>query len=98
TFAADLGNTVLFPPLCLGGTLHVIAQELTTDPDGIAAYCDRHGIDCLKIVPSHLGALLSGTHPEKVIPRKLLVLGGEASSWELIERVTRLSPATRVMN
>ncbi|MFT3774237.1 MAG: amino acid adenylation domain-containing protein [Minicystis sp.] len=98
TFSADLGNTVLFPPLCLGGTLHVIAQEMTTDPDGIAAYFDREGIDCLKIVPSHLSALLSGAHPEKVLPRKLLVLGGEASSWELLDRIERLSPGTRVMN
>jgi amino acid adenylation domain-containing protein/non-ribosomal peptide synthase protein (TIGR01720 family) len=98
TFSADLGNTVLFPPLCLGGALHVIAQELTTDPDGLGAYFAREGIDCLKIVPSHLSALLSGARPERVLPRRLLVLGGEASSWELVERIERLSPATRIMN
>jgi non-ribosomal peptide synthetase component F len=46
-------------------------------------------MDCLKIVPSHLSALLSGAHPEQVIPSKVLVLGGEASSWELIERIER---------
>jgi amino acid adenylation domain-containing protein/non-ribosomal peptide synthase protein (TIGR01720 family) len=98
TFSADLGNTVLFPPLCLGGTLHVIPEELTTDPDGVGAYFQREGIDCLKIVPSHLSALLSGAHPERVIPRQLLVVGGEGSTWELVERVERLSPQTRVMN
>ncbi len=32
TFSADLGNTVLFPPLVSGGCLHVIAEELTTNP------------------------------------------------------------------
>ncbi|MFT3764379.1 MAG: amino acid adenylation domain-containing protein [Minicystis sp.] len=98
TFSADLGNTVLFPPLCLGGTLHVIPEELTTNPDGIGAYFKREGIDCLKIVPSHLSALLSGAHPERVIPRKLLVVGGEGSTWELVDRVEKLSPSTRVMN
>jgi amino acid adenylation domain-containing protein/non-ribosomal peptide synthase protein (TIGR01720 family) len=98
TFSADLGNTVLFPPLCLGGALHVIAEELTTDPDGLGAYFEREAIDCLKIVPSHLSALLSGAHPEKVLPRQLLVLGGEASSWELVDRLERLAPATRIMN
>ena len=98
TFSADLGNTVLFPPLCLGGTLHVIAQEMTTDPDELGAYFVREEIDCLKIVPSHLSALLSGAHPERVIPRKLLVLGGEGSSWELIARIEKLAPATRILN
>jgi amino acid adenylation domain-containing protein/non-ribosomal peptide synthase protein (TIGR01720 family) len=98
TFSADLGNTVLFPPLCFGGTLHLVAQETSTDPDAFAAYFHAHGIDCLKIVPSHLTALLSASRPERVIPRKLLVLGGEASSWELIERIESLSPSTRVLN
>jgi amino acid adenylation domain-containing protein len=98
TFAADLGNTVLFPPLCLGGTLHVIAEDLTTDPDGLGEYFTREGIDCLKIVPSHLAALLSGAHPERVLPRKLLVLGGEASSWDLVARIEKLAPATRILN
>ncbi len=98
TFAADLGNTVLFPPLCLGGCLHVLSQVLTTDPAGIAAYFDEHAIDCLKIVPSHLAALLAAPHPERVIPRKLLVLGGEASSWELIARIEKLRPECRIVN
>ncbi len=98
TFSADLGNTVLFPPLCLGGVLHVIPEAITTDPAGLGAYFQREGIDCLKIVPSHLSALLAGAHPERVIPRRLLVLGGEGSTWELVERVRGLSPATRIMN
>ena len=98
SFSADLGNTVLFPPLCLGGTLHVIPEDLVTDPEGLGAYFVEHRIDCLKIVPSHLSALLSGAHPERVIPRQLLVLGGEASSWELVERVHRLAPGLRILN
>ncbi|MFO0760430.1 MAG: non-ribosomal peptide synthase/polyketide synthase [Byssovorax sp.] len=98
TFAADLGNTVLFPPLCLGGTLHIVSQELGTDPNGLAAYFHEEGIDCLKIVPSHLSALLTATHPERVLPQKLLVLGGEASSWDLVRKVEELRPGCRIMN
>ncbi len=98
TFSADLGNTVLFPPLCLGGTLHLIAQDTSTNPDALASYFHEQGIDCLKIVPSHLAALLSAARPERVIPRRLLILGGEASSWELIERIEALAPDTRIMN
>jgi amino acid adenylation domain-containing protein len=98
TFAADLGNTVLFPPLVTGGVLHVIAEELTTDPDALGAYFAREGIDCLKIVPSHLAALLAAAQPGRVLPRTLLVLGGEASRWELIDRLARLAPSLRVLN
>jgi amino acid adenylation domain-containing protein len=98
TFAADLGNTVLFPPLVTGGVLHVISEELTTDPEGLGAYFAREKIDCLKIVPSHLSALLTSAHPSRVLPRALLVLGGEASSWELVDRLQRLAPAMRILN
>ncbi|MEO7330760.1 MAG: amino acid adenylation domain-containing protein, partial [Minicystis sp.] len=98
TIAADLGNTVLFPPLCLGGCLHVLSQELVTDPDGLESYFHEEGIDCLKIVPSHLAALLAAGHPERVLPRKLLVLGGEASSWDFVRKIERLRPDCRIMN
>ncbi len=49
-------------------------------------------------MPSHLSALLSGSRPEQVLPRRVLVLGGEASSWELIERIEALSPGLRIIN
>src|SRR6185437_12999583 len=55
-------------------------------------------IDCLKIVPSHLSALLSGAHPERVIPSKILVLGGEGPSWDLVDRIEKLAPGTRIFN
>ncbi|MEO7327241.1 MAG: amino acid adenylation domain-containing protein, partial [Minicystis sp.] len=98
TFAADLGNTVLFPALCHGGTLHVISSALGQSPDELAAYFQRHGIDCLKIVPSHLAALLSAARPDEVLPRRCLVLGGEASSWELIDTLEKLAPDCRLLN
>jgi amino acid adenylation domain-containing protein len=98
TFAADLGHTVLFPSLASGGCLHVIPEDLATDPDALGAYFQREGIDCLKIVPSHLAALLSGAQPDRVLPRRLLVLGGEASTWDLVRRVERLAPDCRILN
>lgn len=98
TFAADLGNTSIFPALTTGGCLHVVSAARASDPDGLGALFVEEGIDCLKIVPSHLGALLSGTVPSQVIPRRLLVLGGEKSSWELVREVRRLAPGCRVVN
>jgi amino acid adenylation domain-containing protein len=98
TFAADLGHTALFPALCSGGCLHLVPEELSTDPDALGAYFERWSIDCVKIVPSHLGALLSAKRPEQVIPRRLVVLGGEASSWELVSRIQALRSGCRVLN
>ena len=60
TVAADLGHTVLFPALCTGGALHVVSEARATDPDAFADYVQAHGVECMKIVPSHLQALQSG--------------------------------------
>jgi len=98
TFAADLGNTVIFPSLCAGGRLHIISQGKGSDPDSLGEYFQQHKIDCLKIVPSHLAALLSGGGPERVLPRERLILGGEASRWDLIESLKRLAPELAIYN
>ncbi len=98
TFAADLGNTVLFPALAGGGCLHVLTQEHASDTAALADYAGRHAIDCLKIVPSHLRALLDGPRPERVLPRRCLVLGGEATDWAFLARVQELAPGCRVLN
>ncbi len=98
TIAADLGNTALFPALCKGGTLHLIAEERATDPDALAEYFSRNQIDCLKIVPTHLSALLSGATPAAIVPRRRLVLGGETSSWGLVKKLASLSAECVVVN
>ena len=98
TFGADLGHTAIFPPLVLGGSLHVISQDDASDPIAMAEYFRANVIDYLKIVPSHLSALLSGANPEEVLPRRGLVLGGEALPWELIERIRALAPECQIWN
>ena len=98
TVAADLGNTALFPALCSGGALHVISEARATDPDRLGEYFETHQIDCLKIVPSHLAALLSGSNPAGVLPRHRLVLGGDVCPWSLIQRINTLAPRTVVFN
>src|SRR6185503_14782270 len=97
TLAADLGNTVIFPALCGGGTLHVISGERLSDGALLGAYMQQHEIDVLKIVPSHLEALLA-SGGEQVLPRRRLLVGGEASSWELVRKVKQLRPACEVIN
>src|SRR5579871_3103502 len=98
TLAADLGNTVVFGALCSGGCLHLIPADTAMDASALGAYIQQEEIDCLKIVPSHLSALLAGSEGGEVLPRQVLVLGGEASSWNLIDRVKSVSPSLRVFN
>jgi amino acid adenylation domain-containing protein len=97
TFAADLGNTVIFPCLSSGGCLHIVSWERASDPAALADYFRRYSIDCLKIVPSHLAALLSSECWE-IVPRQLLILGGEAADWNLIKKIENNAPHCRVLN
>jgi len=87
TLAADLGNTVIYPALLTGGCLHVLPYEIATDAKQMAAYQAEHGIDVLKIVPSHLAALVEAGG-EAVLPRKFLITGGEALKPALVECVS----------
>jgi amino acid adenylation domain-containing protein len=97
TLAADLGNTAIFPSLICGGTLHLIPAEVATDAARFGEYVAARPIDLLKITPNHLRALLSGPHGDAVLPREWLILGGEASSWELVDQVLR-NGTCRVLN
>ncbi|WNG57427.1 amino acid adenylation domain-containing protein [Archangium gephyra] len=98
TLAADLGHTSLYPSLCTGGCLHLISEERARDPRALAAYLREHPVDVLKIVPSHLEALLGAEDARDVLPRARLVLGGEPFPWELVERVRALAPGLVVFN
>ncbi|MEU7991084.1 MFS transporter [Streptosporangium canum] len=79
SLAFDFGVTVFYLCLMTGGALHLIPSR-TAGPE-LAAYFRGHGIDYLKITPSHLAALLADATPAELLPRKLLILGGEAAPW-----------------
>ncbi|MCP5015770.1 MAG: amino acid adenylation domain-containing protein [Ketobacter sp.] len=92
TFATDLGTIMFWGALCLGGTAHIIPYERATDPDRLAAYFRQHPMDVLKLVPSHLEALMVASNPADIIPSKLLILTGEASYWETVAKVKAINP------
>jgi len=98
TFAADLGNTAIFSALSAGGCLHILSSDKVADAEAMKNYCNQHPIDCLKIVPSHLKALLTTTEPAAVLPRQRLILGGEALDWELVEQIRHLAPKCSIFN
>ncbi|WP_457334928.1 amino acid adenylation domain-containing protein [Rhizobacter sp. P5_C2] len=98
TVAADLGHTTLFGALCSGGSLLMLDGAAAFDPDAFADAMQRHRIDVLKIVPSHLKGLLNAARPHEVLPAHTLVLGGEAADAALIAAVRALRPGLRIVN
>ncbi|WP_321801004.1 non-ribosomal peptide synthetase [Caballeronia sp. J97] len=98
TVAADLGHTTLFGALCSGRTLHLLPARCAFDPDRFAAEMRAREVGVLKIVPSHLHALLEAQDPADVLPSHALVTGGESLPWALVDRVKALKPSCRVIN
>ena len=95
TVAADLGNTVLFGALRLGACLVVADEAEMADGAAFTGFLRRHEIDCAKLVPSHLAALLDA--PEPALP-VTLILGGEGTPRALVERILAMAPHCRVFN
>jgi amino acid adenylation domain-containing protein/FkbM family methyltransferase len=99
TFAADLGNTSVFGALCGGGCLHVIGEERVLDGEALASYLESREVDVLKIVPSHFQTLFrSCSRPARLLPRRCLVLGGEACPPGLVAELARTAPHLAVFN
>jgi len=99
TLTADLGYTGLYPTLMCGGSVHVLDRDSATDPEAFSEFMREQRISCLKIVPSHLAELLNAAaDPRLVLPSDVLVLGGEATTAQLVERVAALAPGCRVLN
>jgi amino acid adenylation domain-containing protein/FkbM family methyltransferase len=98
TLSADLGHTSIFGALLSGGCLHVIGYEVATDGERMATYMTAHAVDVLKVVPSHLSALLSAGGGARALPRRWLILGGEAFSVELAQRIKELKGEWRILN
>lgn len=96
--ATDLGHTALFGALLSGRRLRLLDEALAFDAEELAALLGQQPVNMLKIVPSHLNALLVASEPQRLLPRQCLVLGGEALGAELLARVRALSPHLRIVN
>ncbi|WP_392667055.1 amino acid adenylation domain-containing protein [Streptomyces sp. LN785] len=78
SLAFDFSMTMLYLSLTTGGTLHLLPRHLTDDE--LAAAVRSSGIDYLKLTPSHLSALAATLGAGRLLPRRALILGGEASA------------------
>lgn len=95
SLATDLANTALFGALFNGARLVIVTTDDLQDGDHFARFMSAADIDALKIVPSHLEALLECEAPR--LP-KTLILGGEAASPALLSSIARISPECQLYN
>ena len=97
---ADLGYTSLYPALLSGATLCLIDGQATSDADRITRWLESHDIDVLKIAPSQLRTLIArraGKSLDALLPRQVLVLGGETLDVPLV-RAVLAAGRCRVLN
>jgi amino acid adenylation domain-containing protein len=98
TLGADLGNTCIFPSLVSGGCLHIIAHDTAADSQRLREYVAKYPFDVLKIVPSHLMALLNSGGGREVLPRKFLITGGEALTIPLLKKIADAGGSCELLN
>ncbi|NRQ32586.1 amino acid adenylation domain-containing protein [Nonomuraea sp. NN258] len=80
----DFGITVFYLALMTGGTLELYPSRISG-----AEFAD-HGLDYLKMTPSHFGALAAEVGPERLLPRRTMIFGGEGSSWQQTRELAAL--------
>lgn len=78
-FDGDGGYTVIFPALATGGELHILPETDLLNPNRLRDYLLVNGIDCVKIPPSYLQALMTDAVASDLLPKKRLILGMETS-------------------
>ncbi|HEY8647506.1 MAG TPA: amino acid adenylation domain-containing protein [Gaiellaceae bacterium] len=86
--STDLGNTCVFAALLSGGCLHLVQPETAMDGARLADALELQPFDVLKITPSHLRALLATSVGRPILPRRWLIVGGEALSWDLLDEIS----------
>ena len=89
--SVDSSQTVIFPALISGGSLHVISEGKASDPQALGEYFHRSPVDLLKIAPSHLHALQTSPQFEQILPRRWLIIGGETSRREWVEKLQTMA-------
>ncbi|WP_326552168.1 non-ribosomal peptide synthetase/MFS transporter [Micromonospora sp. NBC_01813] len=76
----DFSVTVFYLALATGGCVHLVPRRCTGEELADALRAGR--IDYLKMTPSHLRALAAEVDTARLLPRRALILGGEAADLD----------------
>ena len=95
----DFAVTMFYGALATGGTLHLAPRDFAADGHWVAEHLRKDRVDYLKITPSHLLALQAGAaDPAALLPRRALLLGGEASGWDWMRALRTRRNGCAVIN
>ncbi|WP_051852378.1 AMP-binding protein [Streptomyces aureocirculatus] len=97
TLAADLGHTAWLLALATAGSVHVVPDARTRDPEAFWASLREAGVGVLKTTPSHLTALLAG-RPSDAPALDTVLLGGEALPRSLAAGLLADGVTSRIAN
>lgn len=81
SFVFDQSVWDIFHILCVGGTLCVIPPEMVKEPEQLEEYCEKAKVTVASLTPGFLRVL----HPEKLPSLRLLDVGGEAPTRDLLQ-------------
>jgi len=95
--ATDLGYTSIWGAILAGYPVRLIDQDLMLDADALAEHLTQYPVDLLKVVPSHLHALMA-SESEGLLPKHTLVLGGEGVNKSLLDKIQKVAPFLRIFN
>lgn len=79
--------------ICNGDSLFIVDEETRGDPHAFVSFMHEHHLDELDLTPSHLLALLDELE-RMPVPGLRLLVGGEAISSTLWQRLRRLEATT----
>jgi amino acid adenylation domain-containing protein len=81
----DFSMLMFYLPLLTGGCLHLLPRNITGRD--LARSLAVHEIDYLKMTPSHLAALASDADLPGLLPRRALIVAGEAAPADFARTV-----------
>ncbi|WP_299818453.1 non-ribosomal peptide synthetase [uncultured Roseibium sp.] len=96
----DVSVHEIYAALLLGHALHIIPDEIKTDPRRLCAQIAREGITSLSLTPSLLSILLDAGQIDSAWPVRTLLLGAEELPIPMVEAVRKAAqqPDLRIFN
>ncbi|MFI6252350.1 non-ribosomal peptide synthetase [Streptomyces sp. NPDC051016] len=98
TFAADLGLISAFGAVLSGARLDIYDRHTTLDADALAAELESHPVDAVTCTPSLLEALAGQRDIASLMPRRMIVVAGEAFPPRLAAVIREARPDLHVLN
>jgi len=92
TFSADAGLTAFFAALCFGKSLSIIDVKKFSHFKALTGHLEKFPVDCYKTTPSLMELFMRNEGKNEIIPRKRLILGGEACSRSLADALVKMLP------